>query len=219
MSNKYHVTKDGQIARCFAIFRKCPLQHFSTVEDAQEYVSELEDNRLKFQDLIDEEILDPNNKLILELKKVKDKKIIDGLYITEDSFMIVDDPKFDKTAFNDKMKYFIENDLMNSKDFARGVAHLKNKKKGYEIGDKFNKRTIISSYEYRTNKSGWKKMFMPEALEAYDELALEKSNNIIELGTAFNYTITDKVLPKGTKVRLFTRQEPIQYDFENIVKI
>lgn len=65
---KYHINKRGQIAKCVAIFRPCPLpggHHFEDKDAAESFLKEWDDNKINFEDVANLEITDPSKGMML----------------------------------------------------------------------------------------------------------------------------------------------------------
>ena len=71
---RYHINKKGEVSVCLAVFKNCPYtQHFNSFSAGQEYMDDWEGNKETYPKLKDEDILKPENELMIEGKDFKNK--------------------------------------------------------------------------------------------------------------------------------------------------
>lgn len=208
---KYHLTENGEVTKCKAIFRKCPYgEHFNSFEEGLHYIEELEENKSIYSKLTNEDILLPGKDLLDEVKNFKDKSFFDTVDVTDDSVAIIVNDKVNGRAIDnylvDKIRtgYIPVNSIGKAADNAHVSSMIMaNFDKGYAnigLGLPDKEQEDSASYQHE------------QAVRVVDKLK-EVGYSPTEMMRSLNYEVSDVLVDRNTKLRVFTPKKALEYIF------
>lgn len=206
---KWHINANHQVDKCKAIFRACPYKvHFNSMEDAEAYVDAWDNNRITYPKLVDEDILCPENKYVIEVANIKDKALLDGMNIQEDSFVAIAEEGLDKDRTREILKKFLDECKLKEASLARAIDASKFSHRANMILNRDSSKVDLFDNEEELNQA---------KQEFFDDLWDDR--DALEIVMSFGYTINDKMIDRGTRLRVFNRKEDIEYDFSDLDEV
>lgn len=118
---KHHINNKGILSPCLAFIKGCPYtQHFDDKNEGMKYIDTWENNRVKHPKLAEEKILEPNANGFVKITDFSNKTYFKGLYVTEDSFVYLDD----ESDRIEQISEFISNNITNGNTHPRYIAEF-----------------------------------------------------------------------------------------------
>lgn len=183
---RYHINKKGEVSVCLAVFKNCPYaQHFNSFSAGQEYMDDWGGNKETYPKLKDEDILKPENELMIEGKDFKNKDILKTVEINDNSIIVV----ITKNNNKSRILNYISDNIDNNT---------------------FSKRKLFKAFDSAglnlesTNNIDKNKLF---------NRFKEKNYSISNILSSFDYSASDVILDKNTKLRVFNLTPDPEYTY------
>lgn len=193
---KYHINKKGEVSICLAVFRDCPYtQHFNSFYEGQEYMDNWEGNKETFPKLKDEDILKPENKFIIEGKNFKNKDLLKTVDLNDNSIILL----MTKNQATGKILGYIS-DKVKNKQFSSRKMYKAFDSVGLSLdrsgnfGDSLNMEILLDKFK-------------------------EEKYSISNILSSFDYSTSDVILDKNTKLRVFNLTPDPEYNYNPSGKI
>ncbi|MGT2800757.1 hypothetical protein [Streptococcus marmotae] len=212
---KYHIDAQGKVSRCITFFKPCPYTlHFDTQSEGQRYLSEWEDNRLHYPEFANEEILEPNHKLLAYASEFKDKKYFEGIETNESTFAIIKTENTEERLSEEIIK-LINEDKIEIENIGR--ASSVSKWVGFrETTDDLAKTSLEKVEEGDMYEARWRGYYKATLVD----LVSEPLNNqtTVDIAQHFGYIVSDIYINKNSTLRVFTREHFNDYDFSDYIE-
>ena len=189
---KYHINKKGEVSICLAVFKNCPYtEHFNSFSEGQDYMDNWEDNKETYSELKNEDILKPENNFMIEAKNFKNKELLKTVDINDNSLILLLSKNNNR---NEILKYISNNIDKNLYSIRKLFKAHDSVDLGLDSTNDLNKDRLFNRFK-------------------------DKDLTITNIMECFDYSISDVVLSKNTKLRIFNLNSDPEYNFNPNEKI
>lgn len=185
---RYHINKKGEVSICLAVFKNCPYaQHFNSFSAGQEYMDDWEGNKETYPKLRDEDILKPENELMIEGKDFKNKELLKTVDLNDNSIILLITKNNNKARILNYISDNIDNNTFSKRKLFKAFdsAGL-----NLETTNNLDKNKLFNKFK-------------------------EKDYSISNILSSFDYSASDVILDKNTKLRVFNLTPDPEYNYNS----